>query len=71
MVELKIIWCFQPICRCFKKIDNSKHNWVWKSKGLPDESIKSPTTSNNNLSPSLNYIGTKMQVKFDGSCLTK
>ena len=62
---------FQPIYRCFKKIGNSKHKWVWKSKGLCDKSIKPSTTSNNNLSPLLNYIGTKMQVKFDGSCLTK
>ena len=36
---------------------------------MSDESIKPPTTSNNNLAPSLNYIGTKTRVKFGGSCL--
>ena len=36
---------------------------------MPDESIKPPTTSNNGIVPVLNYINTKIQVKFDGSCL--
>ena len=33
----------------------------WKSKGLPDESIKPPSTSNNMLNPSVNYLGTKVK----------
>ena len=41
----------------------------WKSKGLSAEIIKSPTTSNNSLTPALNYYGTKTRVKFTGSCL--
>ena len=41
----------------------------WKSKGLSDESIKPPTTSDNSLAPALNYYGTKTRVKFAGSCL--
>ena len=41
----------------------------WKSKGLSDESIKPPTTSDNSLTPALNYYGTKTRVKFAGSCL--
>ena len=41
----------------------------WKSKGLSDESIKPPTTSDNSLTPTLNYYGTKTRVKFTGSCL--
>ena len=41
----------------------------WKSKGLSDESIKPPPTSDNSLNPELNYCGTKTRVKFTGSCL--
>ena len=53
------------MCRYFKKISNTKHIPVEKSKGLSDESIKPSTTSNNSLALSLNYIGTKTRVKFD------
>ena len=41
----------------------------WKSKGLSDESIKPLTTSDNSLTPELNYYGTKTRVKFNGSSL--
>ena len=36
---------------------------------MSDEIIKSPTTYNNSLAPALSYIGKKVKVKFDGSCL--
>ena len=55
--------------RYSKKIGNTDHISSWKSKELSDESIKPPATSNNNLAPSLNYIGIKTRVKFDASCL--
>ena len=61
---------FQPLIRYFEFITNSPHYISpWKSKGLSTESIKPPTTSNNSLAPALNYYGTKMRVKFTGSCL--
>ena len=41
----------------------------WKSKGLSAKTIKPPTTSDNSLTPVLNYYGTKTRVKFTGSCL--
>ena len=43
----------------------------WKSKGLSDETIKPPSTSDNSLTPSINYINNtdKVRVKFTGSCL--
>ena len=41
----------------------------WKSKGLSNESNKPPTTTDNSLTPALNYYGTKTRVKFTGSCL--
>ena len=36
----------------------------WESKGLSNKSIKPPTTSDNSLTPELNYYGTKIKVKF-------
>ena len=62
---------FQPSCRCFEKIVNSKHISVWKSKGLSIESIKPPATSNNSLSQLLNYINAKIHVKCDGGVKIK
>ena len=53
----------------FKKIGNTDHISAWKSKGLPNESIKPSTTPNNSFTPSLSYTGTKTRVKFVGSCL--
>ena len=59
---------FQPIIRYFKVITNTDHISSWKSKGL-SESIKPPTTSDNSLTPKLNYYGNKVRVKFTGSWL--
>ena len=50
-------------------ITNTDYASSWKSKGLSAESIKSPTTSDNSLTPALNYYGTKTRVRFTGSCL--
>ena len=36
---------------------------------MSNESIRAPTTSNNIINPSLNYVGSKIRVKFKGSCL--
>ena len=60
---------FQPINRYFKVIASTDYVSSWKSKGLSAESIKPPTTSDNSLTPALNYYGTKTRVKFTGSCL--
>ena len=60
---------FQPMYRYFKMITNTDYISSWKSKGLSDESIKPPTTSDNSLNPALNYYGTKTTVKFTGNCL--
>ena len=45
--------------RYFKKINNTDHILLYRSKGLSGESIKPPVTFYNSLAPSLNYIGTK------------
>ena len=55
---------FQPITKYYKVITNTDYVSSWKSKGLSAESIKPPTTSNNSLTPALNYYGTKAKVKF-------
>ena len=43
----------------------------WQSKGLSNKSVKLPTTSDNSLTPELNYYGTKIRVKSTRSCLKK
>ena len=60
----------QPINKYFAKICNSFHIPVWKSKGLSDETIKPPpATSANGLVPSLNNIGVRPRILFDGQWL--
>ena len=60
---------FQLMYRYFKVITNTDYISSWKSKGLSDESFKPPTTSDNGLTPALNYYDTKIRVKFTVSCL--
>ena len=60
---------FQPINKYFKVITNTDYVSSWKSKGLSFESIKPPTTSDNSITPALNYYGTKTKIKFTISCL--
>ena len=59
---------FQPIGRYYK-IGNSDYVLPCKSKGLSAESIKPHATSDNSLTPKLNYYSTKVRVKFTGICL--
>ena len=65
---------FQPIFRYFKvnMITNvTSYVLSWKSKGLSHETIKPPRTSDNSLTPSINYINNtdKIRIKFTRSCL--
>ena len=57
---------FPPMYKYFKTI-NSSYISSWTSKGLSNESITPPSAANNFLIPSLNYLGTKIRVKFSGS----
>ena len=50
-------------------ITNTDYISSWKSKGLSAKCIKPPTSSDNGLTPALNYDGSKTRVKFTGSCL--
>ena len=59
----------QPINRNFKVIANTLYISSWKSKELSAETIKPPSTSDNSLTPLIDYVGNKIRLKFSGSCL--
>ena len=62
---------FLPLSKYFKLnsvVGVSDYVLSWQSKGLSNESIKPPTTSDNSLNPGLSYKGIKIRVKFTGSC---
>ena len=59
---------FQLRRRCFKII-NRKYISSWKSKGLSDETITPYATSDNILTPLIDYDGSKVRVKFNKGCL--
>ena len=57
---------FQPIYRYFQTVSANDNNiFLWKSKILANESIKSLTTSNKMHNPFLDYLGSKAKVKFN------
>ena len=59
---------FQPLKKYLKL--NGYYVLSWTSKGLSNESIKPRTTSNNILTPELDYYdGPKIKLFFDMSCL--
>ena len=62
---------FIPIFRYFKVNSTANIDYIssWQSKGLSSESIKLHTASDNSVTPSLNYYGTKIRAKFTGNCL--
>ena len=60
---------FQQLNKYFKIIANKKYISSWQSKGLSDQTIKSPATSDNSLTPLIDYYGAKRRVRFTGNCL--
>ena len=65
---------FQPIYKYFKRVIDSADNTVyvhyWQSKGLSDEKIDAPGTSNSNdQAPVLEYGGAGTRLKFKGDLL--
>ena len=63
---------FLPLRKHFKLnsvVNAADYILSWQSKGLSNEIIKPPTTTNSSLTPELNYYGTKTRVKFTRSCL--
>ena len=57
---------FQPMYIYFRLMTNTSTILSWQSKGLSNESITLPNT---NISPSTDYVGNKIKIKFNGSCL--
>ena len=61
---------FQPVHRYFKTVSaNNSNVLTCKSKRLSDKNIKAPTTPNKIFNPSLDHVGSKIRVKFNGDCL--
>ena len=58
---------FQPILIYFTL--NSNLITKWESKGLSNESFEVVSTSDNTLTPSVNYYGDKVRLRFTGSVL--
>ena len=57
---------FQPMYRYFRLMTNTSNILLWQSRGLSNESITRPNTD---VSPSINYVGNKIKMKFNGSRL--
>ena len=60
---------FQPPNKYFKVIASTNYVSSWQSKGLSDETVKPPATSDNSLNPKVSYYGAKARLEFRGSCL--
>ena len=60
---------FIPTSRYFRLISNKKYISSWKSKGLFDETITPYATSDNSLTPWVDYHGTKIRLAFNKNCL--
>ena len=56
----------QSVYRYYKAVVSTNKVTVGKSKQLPDDSIKPPSTFDNSLNSGMKYIdNAKIQVKFD------
>ena len=57
---------FQPMFRYFRLITNTSNNLSRQSKGLYNENFDPPNT---HFCPLIDFVGNKIKVKFNGSCL--
>ena len=57
---------FQKMYRYFRLITNTSNILSWQSKGLSNENFD---PLNTNFSLSVDYVGNKIRVKFNGCCL--
>ena len=58
--------------RYFKRVagvGTGNYIYFWKPKGLRDENIVAPATSDYSLNPQLSYLGTRTRAEFIGKCL--
>ena len=56
-------------CNRVSGVSSGNNIYFWKSKGLSDENITVPNTSDYKLNPELSFFGTKIKVEFNGNCL--
>ena len=60
---------FQPMYQYFKRVvgvGTGNYIYFWISKGLSDNIITAPTSSDYSLNPQLSYLGTKARLEFRG-----
>ena len=60
---------FQPISRYIKLVANELYVSSWISKGLSVETIAPLVTSDKSLKPLNDYVGDKIRLKYNESCL--
>ena len=60
---------FQALNKYFTLITGTQYISPWKSKGLSEETIVLPPTYTTALNPFIDYVGTKIRLKFIWSCL--
>ena len=53
---------FQPLNKYFKVIASTNYVSSWQSKGLSEETIKPPATSDNGLNRKVSYYGDKARI---------
>ena len=51
--ELQLYSILQPLCYTLKRLGDSEKVVPWKCNGLSTEKLTAPTTTDNNLSPSI------------------
>ena len=56
---------FQPPNKYFKVIASTNYVSSWQSKGLSNETIMPPSTSDNSLNPTVNYYGTNARLELE------
>ena len=54
---------FQPLNKYFKVIASTNYVSSWQSKGLSEETIKPPATSDNGLNRKVSYYGDKARIQ--------
>ena len=65
---------FQPMYKYFKgvpSVGNGNYIYFWKYKGLSDENVASPTTTDYSSNLKLSDFFSKTRVEFSGSCLKR
>ena len=60
---------FQPLNKYLTLMGSTKYISSWKSKGLSNETIKPIATSDNIVTPLIDYCTNKIWVKFNGGIL--